>query len=310
MLIRPAACLVLLFAPMGALAQEEPNLSVSLMQSTFMLEGQTPTGVTVGTGFLLMRPLAGSPENTGHTTGEFVLITAAHVLQGMTGDTAVIHLRGHDPSHNWIEVPARFKIRTPGGAPIWKRHPDADIAVMYISLPFNPIETVVPTTLLADDKLLQQYKMGPGVELNCLGYPLGDRGIAGFPILRTGVVASYPLLPTKTTKSFLFDFRVFEGNSGGPVYFEQQDLRGSIGTCCGARFIVGLVTDETVYKTPPGQTEPYAGVRVQQLSIGWVVHASLIAETINLLPSPELPESREMMVPVELTPVAPPQNGR
>lgn len=302
MATRVALCLAVAFVSFAA-AQEEPSLSVGLMQSTFKLEGRAPgNSVTIGTGFILMRPLAGTPaQNGGVITGEMVLVTAAHVFEGMIGDTATIHLRIHDSSQNrWVEVLGQFKIRDSTGAPLWKRNPEADIAVMYVRPPFQPMERVIPTTLLANDDLIQRYGMDPGVELNCLGYPLGDQGIAGFPILRTGVIASYPLVPTRTTKGFLFDFRVFEGNSGGPVYFEQQNLRGSMGTCCGARFLMGLVTDEHLYKTPPGGTEPYAGVKVQQLSIGVVVHASLIAETINLLPSPELPESKPMIIPIQV----------
>ena len=68
----------------------------------------------------------------------------------------------------------------------------------------------------------------------------------------------------------------------------------------GAQFILGLVTDEDIYTTPAGQKEPYEGIKVQQLSIGWVVYASLIADTINLLPSPEELESKALVVPILL----------
>jgi len=295
------ACIAVLLIVRYALGQEPADLNVDLMESTFMLEGRIPNGITRGTGFILMRPLPGTQPNATTVAGKLVLITAAHVLEDMTGDAATIYLRVHDPATDtWSERAGRFKIRHSDHTPLWKKHPNADIAVMYVSVPFSPFERVIPTTLLADDDTLKRYTMAPGTELNCLGYPLGDKGPAGFPILRTGVIASFPLVPTRTMKRFLFDFRVFKGNSGGPVYFRQQSFRGNVGFGPGAQFILGLVTDEDIYTTPAGQKEPYEGIKVQQLSIGWVVYASLIADTINLLPSPEKPESKALVVPILL----------
>lgn len=179
------------------------------------------------------------------------------------------------------------------GQPLWKRNPDVDVAVMYIRLSV-PIFDKAPTIdLLATDEMLQKYQITPGVELKCLGYPLGDESnTAGFPILRTGDIASYPLLPSAQSKTFLFDFRVFKGNSGGPVYFSQPQFRGGVRFGGRAQFIMGLVIDERVLSEPYGQ---------YQLSLGVVVHASLISQTINLLPAPETPEASSMAL--ELSPV-------
>ena len=72
--------------------------------------------------------------------------------------------------------------------------------------------------MLANDDLLAKYNIHPGDVLDCLGYPFGfESPVGSFPILRSGKIASYPLLPTKGTQSFLLDFRVFPGNSGSPV---------------------------------------------------------------------------------------------
>jgi hypothetical protein len=282
---------------------QSPDLNVLLMQSTFMLEGRAAAGVTLGTGFVLLRPLPNTDPKAAMVTGHLVLITAAHVFDGMIGDTATIHLRAKQrTTGEWTEQLATFKIRGADNRPLWTRHPSADIAVMYLSFPVLPFEQPIPTTLLADDNTLVNFRMGPGLQLNCLGYPLGDKGIAGFPILRTGVIASYPLVPTRTSKKFLFDFRVFMGNSGGPVYFKQEETRGSVTFCCGAQFIMGLVTDEELYTTPENQREPYKGVKVQQLSIGWVVHASIIQDTISLLPSPGTPDFSAAVIPVAMAP--------
>ncbi len=57
-----------------------------------------------------------------------------------------------------------------------------------------------------------------------LGYPWGmSANTAGFPILRAGKVASYPIAPTREFPTFLLDFSVFPGNSGGPVFVKKGE---------------------------------------------------------------------------------------
>src|SRR6266481_3871649 len=79
---------------------EDPELNEILMQTTFLVKGPSKTGQTVGTAFLLLRPLASQPTN-GKISGLPVLVTAAHVLEDMTGDTALIALRTRDSSGTW-----------------------------------------------------------------------------------------------------------------------------------------------------------------------------------------------------------------
>jgi S1-C subfamily serine protease len=137
----------------------------------------------------------------------------------MQGDTATLHLRRKVDADTWIRVLHPVPIRS-NGQPLWKKHPAADIAVMYVSLPKDDSRPLLSTDVLADDKMLADFEIHPGDDLACLGYPFGqEANEAGFPVLRSGKIASYPLLPTSKTKTFLFDFRVFRGNSGGPVYF-------------------------------------------------------------------------------------------
>jgi hypothetical protein len=294
-------CVLLLAVTQSALGQDIPDLNVILMQSTFMLKGTTASGgSTMGTGFLLFRTFAAQASETSRKTGKLILVTAAHVLEDMSADDAIIFLRSRqNGTENWSVVPAHFKIRS-NGQPLWKKNPGVDVAVMYVKWPLPPQEPLPDTGLLVDDEQLKKFGVGTGVELKDLGFPLGNAGNdAGFPILRTGVIASYPLLPTANTKTFLFDFRVFKGNSGGPVYFSEPVVKGSAYMCCPPQFIMGLVSEERIL--PVSSADLYE-TRVTQypLSLGVVVHASLIKATIELLPAPETPESNSMTVPVEL----------
>jgi len=86
------------------------------------------------------------------------------------------------------------------------RHPDeaVDVAVMYTLLPRDIDILLLSTAMLADDEVLKKFEIHLGDELICLGYPLGAEATeAGFPILRSGKIVSYPLIPTKQTKTFL-----------------------------------------------------------------------------------------------------------
>lgn len=118
---------------------------------------------------------------------------------------------------------------------------------MYVTLPTAAVQGLIPTTVLAEDKDIVELGIHPGDELKALGFPLGlASNDIGFPILRSGQIASYPLLPTKETLTFLFDFRIFDGNSGGPVYLVDSNKTYGGGTHLGATnfLIMGLVTSE------------------------------------------------------------------
>jgi S1-C subfamily serine protease len=254
------------------------------MECTFMVEGKNAQGQTsLGTGFVMGRPFA---NQTGKA--EYVLITAAHVLSEMAGDTVTLHLRRKIGDNSYVHVPIPVPIRTNGNK-LWTKNPDVDVAVMYIRIPNDIVLPLMSTDLLADDDMLSKFQIHPGDELECLGYPLGSASNdVGFPILRSGKIASYPLLPTAATKTFLFDFRVFKGNSGGPVYFVANDrvYQGMAHLGETIHFIIGLVSEETLV---PQITTGLYEQEVHQLQLGLavVVHSSLIKQTINMLPAPE-----------------------
>ena len=111
------------------------------------------------------------------------------------------------------------------------------------------IKPITPLMFVDDAKLLE-YKINPGDEVRCLGYPLGAQSNeAGFPILRSGKIASYPLTPTIKTKTFLVDLRIFKGNSGGPVFVVENNrpVPGTISGYQNFHFIIGLVSEEKLF---------------------------------------------------------------
>jgi hypothetical protein len=151
---------------------------------------------------------------------------------------------------------------------------------MYVPVPDGVIVGGgISTDKLADDAALRSYGIHPGDEVTCDGFPLAEEGPSGFPILRTGRIASYPIFPSAETKTFLLDFPVFPGNSGGPayiVYGVRTNELGLLVSYSGNRLrIVGLVSKERIFAN-----------RIP-LGIAEIVHATLISQTIAQLPPPE-----------------------
>jgi S1-C subfamily serine protease len=267
------------FFTAAAHGEESGSFSVgpTLMQSTLKIEGSS----SVGSGFVLLHP----NQSAGPGKATAVLITAAHVLESMTSDVATIHFR--KKSASGFERLARTVQMRRDGKPLWVRHPGADVAAMRLPIPEDAnlrISGPLSTALLARDDELEKYEVHPGDELLVVGFPFGaEANDAGFPILRSGRIASFPLLPTSETKTFLLDFEVFKGNSGGPVVlFDKNRVYGGSTHIGQLRMIVGLVSKEREFKEHVksiGETS----VRHHKLALAVIVHASLIRETIGML---------------------------
>src|SRR5689334_4062635 len=109
-----------------AVAQSDNDLNVYMMEATVKLQGAT----SLGTGFMLMRPLQSQSGPKGTVEGMVVLVTAAHVLEGMPEDAITVAMHAIGPTGDWVRHDSKLQIRR-DGQPLWTRHPKADVAVMY-----------------------------------------------------------------------------------------------------------------------------------------------------------------------------------
>lgn len=257
-------------------ARMEPDLTIELINATVQVEQPLASGQRkVGTGFLVDAP---RPDGSPRT----VLVTAAHVFDQMPGDEARIGWRFENGDGSWRYAPQPVAIRLVG-RPTYTRHPTLDVAVIEIEAPEPFARGAIPLAWLADERTFMDWGIGPGDEMMTVGYPLGQSSNrAGFPILRTGRVASYPLTPFSRFPTFLLDITVLFGNSGGPVFMSESSRRRP-GTEQGTSgLIVGVLTRQLC------------------LEIGVVTPATYVRETIGLLDNPML------LGPPQPTPVSPP----
>ncbi|AMS29426.1 MAG TPA: peptidase S1 [Hyphomonadaceae bacterium] len=237
------------------------DLNMALMRATFKLDQRQDDGATtVGTGWLVRLPGA---------DGHLALVTASHVLDRMKQEQASIHWRRMDADGRWHREPAPIRIRDGVGTPLWHRHVDRDIAAIAIDPPAHTHDWAIGFDQLADDEALKSYDVQPGDEMLALGYPRGlSANEIGFPILRAGRVASYPLWPSADFPTFLMDFAVFAGNSGGPVYMSDR-ARKRVGArdFHEAQFVAGLLAQQVVLTD-------------ERLEIGIVLHAAFIRQCL------------------------------
>jgi len=244
------------------------DMSVDLISATVQLEQPIGDGVrTVGTGFLISDP---APDGTPRV----VLVTANHVFERMPGDKATVGFRIEGADGAWRYAPQKIAIRR-GGKALWTHHATRDVAAIAISAPPAFAKAAIPLNWLAGDDAFNAYQLGPGDEMMALGFPQGlSANPAGFPILRSGRVASYPLAPSSAFPTFLLDFHVFPGNSGGPVYLEGGLHRRSGGESAPEpELIAGMLTQQVELNS-------------ENLEIGIVTQARFIRETVALLDAP------------------------
>jgi S1-C subfamily serine protease len=242
------------------------DLSVDLIQATVQVEQPLGDGTrTVGTGFLISDP---TPDGKPRT----ILVTANHVFRKMPGPIATIGFRIENADGSWRYAPASLRIRD-GDRELWTHHPDRDVAAIAIDAPAAFAKAAIPETWLATDETINKYQLAPGDEMLALGFPEGlSANAAGFPILRSGKVASFPLAPSSAFPTFLLDFNVFPGNSGGPVYVDEA-ARQSTGADGAPGFIAGMLTQQVELNS-------------QNLSIGIVTDARFVRETLTLIDDP------------------------
>ncbi len=255
----------------------DADLTVALIKATVQIDQPINEAKRmVGTGFLVSVPMPGGQTQT-------VLVTAAHVLEKMPQKDVRVGWRVPSAKGTWSYMPSTIAIRTAAGAPTYTQHPGQDIAVIPIKMPESIKDQVIPYSLLADEGTFEAMKVTAGQEMMTLGYPHGlSANVSGFPILRAGRLASYPVSPSATYPTFLIDLTAVPGNSGGPVFMKST-------TSKAGGFVAGVLIKQVEDEN-------------QRLELGVVTEAVFVRQTIDIL----LKAQAKGVAPVPALKVAPP----
>ena len=216
---RPLAFFLMFFLVLAPRPAQSDNAAEKLLLATCKLANETSTAA----GTVVCYETADD-----HT--KCVIVTADHVLRQMKGDSFVLVSRSRN-GDGYQRQEIRVSIRS-DGKPLWIKHAEHDVAVL--PLPDSVQVDALPFDSLATENLLAKVHAGDAVWLAVFPERSEANG-AGFPILRNGTLASYPITPVKPNPMFLVDTTSWKGDSGGPVI--HQSLRSP----SGGPIVLGIV---------------------------------------------------------------------
>jgi hypothetical protein len=240
-----------------------------MIQATFKLVNPSSTA----TCFLVSQPRQGTEKKA-----ESILVTAAHVFEQMTGQQASLVLRKANKDGTYTRQELSVKVRAKD-RPLWTKHPKMDVAALRIELPTGVAAVPLPLDLLADEAALKTARFGPGADVRVACYPVRfEITAAGFPVIRRGAIAGFPLTPVKAYNTFLVDYNNFVGDSGGPVFLSHDREKDEADP-----LVVGIVLGQHLYDE---RTKLAFEERVlhHRLGLAIVLHAEFVRETLRLLP--------------------------
>lgn len=262
-------CLFLLTSP-GLLPAAERGQRI--VEATY----KVTDGQTAATSFLLHREL---PEGKGT---QILLVTAAHVLENFKGEQIRVLLRKPNGDDGVTPVPWTIRIRQ-GNQPLWKQHPQLDAAALPLQPPADLPVKSLPVDILAAPETWEQQAFEPGDLIRVVGYPHAmqfEPNPQGYPTTRLGTLAGFPVKPSEKSRVFLIDANVFEGDSGGPIYFlGDKPADGGPRTVR----ILGLLHGQH-FLNEGFRTVYQSGEMRHRFGIGIVIPAPAILETVDLVP--------------------------
>ncbi len=213
--VRCCAALLLLWLGLVGSVGADPH--TRMMRATFKIAGdsrKTAGSEEAAAAFVVRLP--GDAPSTGPM--RLAAVTAAHFFDNVKSDHVHIVMRRSDDGRH-EQARHRVAIRKRGKA-LWVRHPDGEVdaAALVVDWPAEfDVAPLVIDQLATTDALRAAFR--PGLPVFAPGYPFSIEGSpAGYPILRHGILASYPPPGRDDPPTFLVDMAMFQGYSGSPVY--------------------------------------------------------------------------------------------
>jgi hypothetical protein len=179
----------------------------------------------------------------------FALVSAAHVFEEMRKSTCTVHFRAADGKGGFSRHATDLKVRE-GDKPLWVRQPSADVAAIFVELPEKV--DVVPFEIgqIANEDFFDAGKLRIGQEVYVPCFPAKiESNEAGFPILRKGSIATFPLTSPTVGDAILIDYSHFGGDSGSPVVTIVDDEPIVVGVATAMLRQMDTVTSEFEERT-------------------------------------------------------------
>ncbi len=223
-------------------------------------------GKASGTGFIVA---TGEKADAGK---QHLLVTAAHVFRDMAGEICTLIFRAPGKDGSFVRKEVKLTIKK-GDEPLWKKHKEMDVAAIAFNLPDGVDVKPFELNQIASAKFVKEGKVRVGQDVCIPCYPANlEANKAGWPILRRGSIASHPLYPLSSAKTFFVDSSSFGGESGAPVVVSVD----------GKAYVVGLIT--SMQRQTDKSKMPFEERTVHTpLGLGIAVQAPLVREVIEMV---------------------------
>ncbi|TWT81030.1 Trypsin [Planctomycetes bacterium CA13] len=161
----------------------------------------------------------------------YFVVTANHVLDQMKGDSCILVSRTRNNDGSYQRKEKQVFIRE-SNKPLWNKHRNHDLAILPLA---DSIQVdALPFESLATNEQMSMVDVGDRLSFAVFPERTEANG-AGFPILRSGNIASFPITPVKNHPLFLVDATTWKGDSGGPV------IHRSLRSPNGGPVVVGMI---------------------------------------------------------------------
>lgn len=200
----------------------------------------------------------------------FALVTAAHVFEEMKASSCIVHFRLPDDDAGFVRRETELNV-SDDGRPLWTKHDRADVAAIPIELPAGVDVEPFDVDRIADETFFEAGKVQAAQAIYVPCFPAKvESNEAGFPIVRRGSIASYPLKPPIVGDTLLVDYSNFGGDSGAPVTmtFENEPI------------VIGITTG-SLRQTDKASTDFEERTTHMPLGLATVVRSVLILETLE-----------------------------
>ncbi len=182
------------------------------------------SGESIGTGFVLAADLGDGLNRA------WLLISNKHVF-GDTNQTLALNFHAMNSEGNGPVLGQVVVHVSDGFGDGHIEHPNVDLACLNISSARYANPAVFFKHLYEQHfASLEEPKLLPGLPVWFVGYP-EDRfdTIHNLPLLRSGVIASYPAVDFNGNPHIVIDAQVYPGSSGSPVIADLNDEPKLIG---------------------------------------------------------------------------------
>ena len=258
---------VLFEREMQADARQVPPAERSLpaaeraVQATFRLHG--PGGS--GTAFVVEHAAShdGQPRQ--------LLVSAAHTFENITSQEGTLVIRRREANGDHVRDDLRVQLRSDEG-PLWTRHPSADVALLPIELPAHTACTPFAMSDLATAADFERGRVHVGQQVRVACYPAQTESApAGWPVLRTGHVATPHLTPAAGLQQFFVDYAHFAGDSGAAVVVEGMGprLAGIVVAMQRQTDRISSPYEEKTIHTPLGLAIAIPSMRLREVIERW-----------------------------------------